>query len=250
MKIPKTLWAAAALLCLAACSKSSDNLETGTGTTATRVDSVVSTTTTDTSRTTDPTDTSRTTATDTVAATTTTATPATGTTTYTAPAVATGYTLYTIKAGQHYCDKNSFKPVTLAEQKFSVRFDSSGIYKTIDPVNQYDINKLYGFSEGLNHEYNSARIGWSWTNGAMRLYAYSYKNSVRQSKEITAVPLNQEIACSIKVSGYNYIFTVNGVSVTLSRAKNTATASGYQLFPYFGGDEAAPHDVFIQIKSL
>jgi hypothetical protein len=240
MKSKQTLWAAAVLLFLTACSKQSDQIETvATTTTVTTVDTTTTTPVTPT-----------TTTITTTSTTTTTPTTITTPTTTTAPAVVAGYTLYTIKTGQHYCDKSTFKAVTLAEQKFSTRFDSSGVYTTTDPVNQYDINKLYGFSEGINHEYNSARIGWAWNKGAMRLYAYAYKNGVRQSKEITAVPLNTEVNCSIKVSGYNYVFTVNGVSVTLPRAKNTATASGYQLYPYFGGDEVSPKDIFIQIKNL
>ncbi|MEI6947377.1 hypothetical protein V9K67_09315 [Paraflavisolibacter sp. H34] len=221
MKSRNILWGASALFFLAACTKQADYREIITASAVASKANIASATT-----------------------------RATGTTTSTAPVVAAGYTLYTILAGQHYCDKSTFKFLTLSTQKFSVRFDSSGVYKTIDPVNQYDINKLYGFSEGLNHEYNSARIGWAYNNGALRLYAYAYKNGLRQSKEITTVPLNQEIACSIKVSGYSYIFTAKGVSVTLPRAKNTATASGYQLYPYFGGDEVAPKTIFIQIKPL
>jgi hypothetical protein len=47
------------------------------------------------------------------------------------------------------------------------------------PENQYDINKLWGFSEGINNQYNSARIGWSWNNDALRLYGYVYAKGVR-----------------------------------------------------------------------
>jgi len=36
----------------------------------------------------------------------------------------------------------------------------------------------------------------------------------------------------------------------MSRASSTATAVGYKLYPYFGGDEAAPHDINIWIKEL
>ncbi len=77
-----------------------------------------------------------------------------------------------------------------------------------------------------------------------------YKNSVRYSTEITTVNIGVENNCSIKLSGYNYIFTVNGVSVTFPRANSTSTASGYQLYPYFGGNETAPHDITIYITNL
>ncbi|HUS02180.1 MAG TPA: hypothetical protein VMY77_10660 [Chitinophagaceae bacterium] len=167
----------------------------------------------------------------------------------TSPTITTPqFILYTIFKGQHSCDKSVLKPVKLSQMSFVAKFDSSAIYQTVNPVNQYDINKLYGFSEGFNHQYNSARIGWAWNDGALRLYAYAYNKGVRNSQEITTVTIGSEISCSISLSGYTYIFTVNGVSVSLPRATSTLTASGYQLYPYFGGDEVAPQNIFISIK--
>lgn len=160
------------------------------------------------------------------------------------------YTKYTIRKGEHYCDQNTVKMIKVSQMNFMVKFDNTAMYQTIDPVNQYDINKLYGFSEGNNHQYNSARIGWAWNDGALRLYAYAYNNGIRQSQEITTVAIGSEISCSISLSGYNYIFTVNGVSVTLPRASSTSSTSGYQLYPYFGGDEVAPNDINIWIKNI
>src|SRR5437762_8581737 len=55
---------------------------------------------------------------------------------------------YTIRKGQHYCDQSTFKLVKLSQMNFIAKFDNSAIYQTINPDNQYDINKLYGFSEG------------------------------------------------------------------------------------------------------
>lgn len=160
------------------------------------------------------------------------------------------YTQYLIREGQHYCDQNTIKSVRTSEMKFIAKFDNSAIYQTVDPVNQYDINKLYGFSEGLDHQQNSARIGWAWNEGALRLYAYAYNNGIRESQEITTVAIDTDISCSIRLSGNTYIFSVNGISVSLPRALSTSTANGYQLYPYFGGDETAPHDILISIRKL
>jgi hypothetical protein len=162
--------------------------------------------------------------------------------------VATTFTRYLIRKGNHYCDQNTIKSVSTSEMKFTAKFNSSAIYTTIDPVNQYDINKLWGFSEGLNHQYNSARIGWSYNNSALRLYGYVYSKGVRYSQEICTVNLNTEILCGIKLSGSNYLITANGITVTLPRGLSTTRASGYQLYPYFGGDETAPQDITIDIK--
>lgn len=160
----------------------------------------------------------------------------------------TTFTRYLIRKGNHYCDQNAVKSVSTSEMKFTAKFNTSAMYTTIDPVNQYDINKLWGFSEGLNHQYNSARIGWNYYGNALRLHAYVYSKGVRYSQEITTIPVGAEIACGIKLSGSKYLITANGITVTMPRGLSTSRASGYQLYPYFGGDETAPQDITIDLK--
>ncbi len=161
---------------------------------------------------------------------------------------ASTYVTYLIRQGQHYCDKSALKSVSVTEMKFFAKFDQSAIYQTVDPYNQYDVNKLWGFSEGLNNQYNSARIGWAYNDGALRLYGYVYSIGVRYFQEITTILPGQEISCSIKLSGSTYILSANGISITLPRGSTTTKANGYQQYPYFGGDEVAPHDISIFIK--
>src|SRR5215212_8713354 len=72
------------------------------------------------------------------------------------------YSSFVIQQGAHYCDQNPIKSITTSEMKFMVKFDSSAMYETLLRENQYAVNKLWGFSEGLNNHDNSARIGWSW----------------------------------------------------------------------------------------
>lgn len=163
---------------------------------------------------------------------------------------APAYTTYLIRQGQHFCDQSTLKSVKTSEMKFMVIFDSSAIYQTVSPANQYDINKLYGFSEGFDNQYNSARIGWRWSDNALRLFGYVYKQGTRYSQEITAIPINAEISCSIKLSGSSYIISANGNAVTLPRGLSTSTANGYQQYPYFGGDEVAPRNISIKIKNI
>jgi hypothetical protein len=163
----------------------------------------------------------------------------------------TGFISYKIKQGEQFCDKNVLKAVETSEMKFLVKFDSSAIYQTIDPSNQYDINKLFGFSDnnGLHHVF-SARIGWRWSDNALRLFGYIYNNGVQENKEIAAVSIGKEINCKIKSTSTNYIFTVDGNTIAMPRLSTTPMAKGYQLYPYFGGDELAPHDITILIKEL
>lgn len=164
-------------------------------------------------------------------------------------AAALPFKQYLIPKGEHYANGNDFKEVDLAELKFIVRFDSSCIYQTIDPQNQWDINKLYGFADNNSfHQQYSARFGWRWSEGALRLFAYTYNNAVRDSKELAVVTIGQEVHCAIKVNGASYIFSVNEKQETMPRLSTTLTGKGYQLYPYFGGDEVAPHDVKIWIR--
>jgi hypothetical protein len=156
---------------------------------------------------------------------------------------------YTIRKGNQYCEGNAYQPIETGELKFTVRFDSTAIYQTVDPVNQFDINKLYGFSDNnaLHHQF-SARFGWRWSEGALRLFAYVYNEGAVLSKELTTVQIGQELACSISVTGTHYIFTAGKVSADLPRMSTTPRATGYRLYPYFGGDETAPHEIHIWIR--
>ena len=158
---------------------------------------------------------------------------------------------YLIKKGNQYCENNAVTACQYAELKFAVRFDSTAIYQTVLVNNQLDINKLYGFSDNnaLHHAF-SARFGWRWSNNALRLFGYVYNDSIRSSAEIGAIKIGTEYNCSIKVNASTYTFTADGKSIVLPRTSTTLKASGYKLFPYFGGDENAPHDINIWIKEL
>lgn len=161
------------------------------------------------------------------------------------------FTTYTIGAGQHYADNNINVQTTYTELKFIAKFDSSAIYATTDPNNQDDINKLYGFADNNSfHHQFSARFGWRWSNNALRLFGYIYNNGVRDSKELGTVMIGAENACAIKVTANKYIFTLNGITDSMPRTSPALRAEGYKLYPYFGGDEKAPHKISIFIREL
>jgi hypothetical protein len=161
------------------------------------------------------------------------------------------FTRYTIRQGHQFCDQSTFVAVEYSELKFVVRFDSTAIYNTVNPSNQYDINKLYGFSDNDSaHHLYSARFGWRWSDQALRLFAYVYNGGVRTSKELGIIQVGTENSCSIKVTGGHYIFSLNNNTDTLLRSSITNKGKGYKLYPYFGGDETAPHDINIFIKEL
>jgi len=63
------------------------------------------------------------------------------------------------------------------------------------------------------------------------------------------IAIGAETNCAIKVTSRNYLFTINGITTQLPRVATTEKAKGYQLYPYFGGDEVAPHQINIWIKN-
>ncbi|MBD0331264.1 MAG: hypothetical protein ICV66_01285 [Chitinophagaceae bacterium] len=161
------------------------------------------------------------------------------------------FVLYSIKSGEHYSDKSEYKPVETKQLTFAVKFDSSAVYQTQNSENQYDINKLYGFSDNnAQHHQFSARIGWRWSDGALTLFGYVYNNGQLSSTQLATVTIGTQINCSITVEDSLYVFKVNNNCATLPRSSTTPKAEGYMLYPYFGGDEVAPHDVKIWIRNL
>ncbi|WP_276496022.1 hypothetical protein [Pontibacter litorisediminis] len=159
-------------------------------------------------------------------------------------------TVYTIKQGAHYSDKNNVRKRTTHLIRFEVTFDSTAIYTSAKANNQADINKLYGLSDcNTSHHTNSARFGWRWYNNRLELIAYTYLDKKWDYKLLGAVPIGQKVPLELRMEDGQYIFRMNGQEVSMPRAC-TGAAEGYQLYPYFGGDETAPHDITIRIKDV
>lgn len=156
---------------------------------------------------------------------------------------------YLIKQGNNYCEKNTYPITNYSVMRFKAILDSSCIYTTVLPVNQEDINKLYGFGDCSSfHQANSARFGWNWDKNAMHIHAYCYADSVRAYIELGTVAIGEEFDCKLTVLPGKYIFELNGKPDTMLRGCTDATAMGYKLFPYFGGNETAPKDIRVKIK--
>lgn len=166
------------------------------------------------------------------------------------------YVKYTIPQGEHYANNRSFKTFQEDGIRFNVKFDSTGIYETQKPTNQIDINKLYGFSDCdstiHDHHVNSARFGWRWYNDEMQLFAYTYKNKQNSQAYVTSIELNKEHTLNIGIQDDQYVFTVDGKEayVTMERGCTDESSTKSKIYPYFGGDEPAPHDISIEIQDI
>ena len=156
--------------------------------------------------------------------------------------------VYKIKEGKHR-SVTRYETIKSDELKFVAIFNSSAIYESKDPVNQLDINKLYGFSDcNSHHQKNSARFGWRWNNNSLEILAYVYNDGERKYQFITTVPLDTEVNYSLKITDDSYQFFVDNSYVIMDRTSNCDVGFHYLLYPYFGGDEPAPHDISISIR--
>lgn len=162
-----------------------------------------------------------------------------------------GTVKYTIPGGSHQANNNIFKSIRKASLEFVAIFDSTCIYKNRLAENELDLNKLYGFSDcGSHHHQNSARFAWRWNGQAIEIHAYCYVNGKRQHARLGLLNIGEEGRFQIETEEQGYRFTFNGSARLVPRACTTAGIDGYQLYPYFGGDETAPHDMHILIREI
>lgn len=155
---------------------------------------------------------------------------------------------YVIPANEQFSRPNDFQTFNSDTISFIAIFDSSCIYKTIDTNNQYDINKLFGFSDcNSHHLVNSARVGWRWSNDSLRLFAFVHYNRNILYKEMTTAQIAIPVTCMIVCDGNDYVFTINNTHAVMPRYCNQKGLGHYLLYPYFGGDEKSPHNIFIKI---
>jgi hypothetical protein len=159
---------------------------------------------------------------------------------------------YVIPKGDQSATNNPVTAVDVREWRFQVYFDSSAIY-TIPGADQYDINKLSGFADNKSlHTAYSARFGWRWSDSRLRLFGFVHNAGEIQFKEISAIDIGKIYTCKIRVKEEQYIFTIEELTKTIAlpRAATTPTAEGYMLYPYFGGNQVAPHEMRIWVKYL
>ena len=161
----------------------------------------------------------------------------------------TGFEIFTISAGQH----SSIQRQEVFDgqgMEVIVKFDESASYTLQDSNNQGDINKLVGFSDcGQHHQSESARFGWRWFNGELQILAYVYREGRLEYELMGTIAMNQEVNLSIMIEPEVYRFSGDGLQlVTVARTGTCEAGENYWLWPYFGGDEAAPHSVRIEMK--
>ena len=170
---------------------------------------------------------------------------------------------YNIKRFKHYTKQFPWWFTFKNSIEFEARFDESCVYK-LEGEDAYDINKLYGYSTKWNHHNQSARIGWRCLDYAtIELFAYCYINGKRVIKEIDTISTGERIVCAIVDIEDEYLFYYknmgNGINtqmivkkevhLSIPKSKDKVLFH-YTMYPYFGGNKRAPHDMKIELKVL
>ena len=132
---------------------------------------------------------------------------------------------YRILEGEHSSGFH-FKPLFfIKELRAKVRFHESCLY---NHAAEYGVNKLFGFSQGLNHMKNSKRWGWTSDGKKILLHLFDHIDGKIFSEEV------------------DWVKPGEWRELALTSPKKTAV--GYRLYPYFGGILPAPHDMDIDIE--
>lgn len=162
-----------------------------------------------------------------------------------------GVRTWTIPACAHDANGATIATTSTDRLHFRVRFDASAQYATSDPGNQADINKLRGFSDcSSHHQTDSARFGWRWATDRVEILAYTYVGGARQSALLGSVQPGEWHEYELLATASGYVFRLDGVDTAMPRGCSAEGLLKYQLWPYFGGDEVAPHTITLQMEEL
>jgi len=161
-----------------------------------------------------------------------------------------GFRTYVILEGTHSSGRY-FNHPTNSRIDFNFMLDESAFYTTEIPENQHDVNKIYGFSDfGVTHQKYSIRLGWRYINGKIELCWLRHEDGIHSSATIRTIEPNEIYNATINITTFYYQIVVEGDTTLVRRRPegNWGIVRRYYLYPYFGGNEYAPHDITIKIK--
>jgi hypothetical protein len=162
-----------------------------------------------------------------------------------------GFRVYTILKGEHSSGSFINHP-TNSKIVFKFLLDESAMYESIVPENQYDVNKIYGISDfGKIHQKYSIRLGWRYVDGEIELCWLRHDNGEHSSGKIKNIEIDKIYSATINITTFYYqVIVDNDTTLVRRRPKgNWGLVRRYYLYPYFGGNEFAPHDIEIRIKN-
>jgi hypothetical protein len=163
---------------------------------------------------------------------------------------------YTIKKGSHSSGFRFCPVVNKKQMSVLVKFDVSCRYE-LQGEDQKDWNKLFGWSY-LRHQDNSVRVVWRYNENRNDIEVAPYLHSrgkiiFPNESQIICIAIDCFTCIDLIDTGDQYL-----VITDMGLGDNTEVCSsmmplngirkfpvGYKLYPYFGGNQTAPHDINI-----
>jgi hypothetical protein len=84
----------------------------------------------------------------------------------------------------------------------------------------------------------------------MEIYSYVYESGERKWKYLSHVELEEQCKMSITDQEESWVFTINqdwGSPIETTISKKCKFTWGIKLWPFFGGNNPAPHDMDIEM---
>jgi hypothetical protein len=162
-----------------------------------------------------------------------------------------------IEKGKHYASGIHVRPY-LGKRFISwkINLDISCLYTPINDDSN-DLNKLCGISFGHHHK-KSLRFAWRPDfniPGQFMIYAYWYSNGQRRSLYIGNISHNLDYEFQIIIDESIVAFAIYHPRIsqyplycTDINYPEPKVRIGYYLWPYFGGNNTAPHDMKLDFK--
>lgn len=153
--------------------------------------------------------------------------------------------------------------------RFNISFNNTARYETKEVENQSDWNKLFGFTIGMFPSFkggfkppvhwNSVRFGWRYNplHDTIEVCPYIYKDGVvfYYGKEMYLPIVELDFG---KVYKFSLVMNLRGIvhfDIDLGREnllnywmQYEKSDLGWMSWPYFGGDETAPHTIDIDFE--
>lgn len=156
--------------------------------------------------------------------------------------------LFTIPAGEHSSQGLHLSLILgCSRMQFSAKFYPNCIYKPQREPEQ--ISKLYGLSWGHHHDC-SARIGWRSDGTKIEVMSYVYVgHDQRESKHLGWVDVQEWHEYLIERDGKAVSLSIDGGDPVVHTVFAPLAAS-YRLYPFFGGEIPAPHEMWIEVADV
>ncbi len=166
---------------------------------------------------------------------------------------------YRIKKGNHFRSGLHFGITFKNSISFRCKFDDTCLHGELGQGDEYDISKLFGFSTTWFHHKQSGRVGWRCIDGEnIQLLTYSYnkgKRDIKESDILGTVKPREMFYCKIEDTEKEYVYSFQKAFDDKTVIKTDPKQKDwflfhYLLFPYFGGNKVAPHDMKIHLDRL